>query len=566
MAWSMSALGLGPTRRRRFSLVWALGFVFLFTGGVGLGCQDRSSQRVSAAELGEQAAYDAVYYDLNVTVHPDREWLKGRLSMRAAVIDTLETIVLDLDHRLAVQQVALLSRGTEQTLPAVRRDGGDDLHLALSERRLPGDTLTVRVEYEGSPRVAPNPPWDGGFTWAETPTGAPWIATSVQMDGADLWWPVKSHPSDEPDSMDISITVPDTLVAASNGTLGGAEVASDSTITYHWAVSAPINTYNVTLNVAPYRRIDTTYASISGVDVPVSFYALPSDSGRAARHLPSLLDHVRFLETTLGPYPFRNEKYGIAQTPFLGMEHQTLIAYGHTFRTGGLGYDAPFDALHFHELAHEWYGNLVTVSDWRDFWLHEGPATYLEALYAEHLDGRPAYRRLIDFYRSQIHGGRPIAYSGPVSPSDAYHRDVYFRGALVLHTLRYVIGEEDLRTVLRRFVYPEGASRERAPPFRHVTTSDFMETAEQVSGRSLETFFRVYLYEDRLPTLNMTRRGDTLRLRWANTSPHTLEVPVPVGVNDSIRRIKMDGGRGQMSVADTADVDVDPDDWILRAE
>jgi aminopeptidase N len=296
--------------------------------------------------------------------------------------------------------------------------------------------------------------------------------------------------------------------------------------------------------------------------VPVSAYVLPSDSTKAARALPDFLDQLRFLENTLGPYPPQADKYGIAQTPFLGMEHQSIIAYGHDFTTGGIGYDAPFDALHFHELAHEWYGNLVTAKDWKDFWLHEGPATYLEALYAEHLEGDSAYHVLTDYYRSQVEGGTAIARREPTTTEDIYHRDVYYRGALILHTLRYVVGEASLRRILRQFTTPASGD---GPAFRHVTTRDFRQLAETISGRSLGAFFEVYLYQSNLPVLEADRRSGTLRLQWTETGDAVFEVPVPVRVNDSTRRVAMDGGTGAVSVPEGAEVEVDPKRWILRA-
>lgn len=539
------------------------GFALLFLVAGVSGCADAPAQDSGGALLPEQAAYDVTHYDLAVTVTPTRERIKGRVTVHALVEAPLDVLVLNLDRRLTVRQAW---EGEECSVdrPLERRNGENELWIELGETYARGDTLRVTVAYEGTPRVAPRPPWDGGFTWATTPTGAPWIATSGQTEGADLWWPVKDHPSDEPDSMSMSFTVPDSLTAASNGVLRGVERASDSTRTFHWHVSTPINTYNVALNVAPYVHLDTTYVSTSGTEVPVSAYVLPSDSARAANALPGFLDQVRFLEETLGPYPFRGEKYGIVQAPFLGMEHQSLIAYGHDFAPGGLAYDAPFDALHFHELAHEWYGNLLTVRDWKDFWLHEGPATYLEALYAEHLEGDSAYHALTDHFRTQVEGGTPIARTTPTTANSIYHRDVYYRGALTLHTLRYLVGESALREILRRFATPDSAHS--TPAFRSVTTNDFRQLAETVSGRSLEAFFDVYLYQEELPVLDTTWADGALRLRWTNTGDTVFSVPVPVRVDGTTHRVSMEGGEGRLSVSEGAAVTIDPKGWILRSK
>ncbi len=538
--------------------------LLLFVAGVS-GCTDAPGQESGGALLPEQAAYDVTHYDLEVTVEPAQERIEGRLTVRAVVEEPLEVLVLNLDRRLSVTDV-WADGMRDQTRPVERRNEQNELWIDLGDRHTKGDTIHVTVAYRGSPRVAPQPPWDGGFTWERTPDGDPWIATSGQTEGADLWWPVKDHVSDEPDSVDLAFTVPDSLVAASNGTLQAVERASDSTQTYRWHVSTPINAYNVSLNVAPYARLDTTYASTSGASVPVALYVLPSDSAQAARTLPTFLDQVRFLEETLGPYPPRADKYGLAQTPFLGMEHQSIIAYGHDFSTGGLGYEAPFDALHFHELAHEWYGNLLTVRDWKDFWLHEGPATYLEALYAEHLEGDSAYHARTDYFRQEMSGGTPIARRTPTTAGDIYQRDVYYRGALVLHTLRYVVGEEALRTLLRRLAYPDGTASHQPAPFRHVSTDDFVQVAEAVSGRSLEAFFDVYLYRSRLPVLETERADGTLSLRWTGSGEVSFEVPVPVHIDGRPRRVAMRDGTGSVSVREGARVEVDPKGWILRRQ
>ncbi|WP_263788695.1 M1 family metallopeptidase [Salinibacter grassmerensis] len=536
--------------------------LLLLFAGLG-GCSPTSAQDSGGPLLPEQAAYDVFHYDLDVTVDPGRKRIEGTVDVRAVVEEPLEVLVLNLDRRLSVRQAwEIRERDTRRSVE--RKDGRNELWIDLSRLYAPGDTLHARVAYEGRPRVAPNPPWDGGLTWEETSTGAPWIATSCQTEGADLWWPVKDHPSDEPDSMDIAFTVPDSLTAASNGHLCSVEQASDSTETYRWHVSTPINTYNVALNAAPYVRLDTTYASTSGDAVPVSAYVLPSDSARGARALPDFLNQVQFLEETLGPYPPRADKYGVAQAPFLGMEHQSLIAYGHDFGDGGLGYEAPFDALHFHELAHEWYGNLVTVRDWKDFWLHEGPATYLEALYAEHLEGDRAYHDVTDYFRERVAGRTVIAQTEATTAESIYHRDVYFRGAMLLHTLRYMVGEDAVRTLLRRFAYPEGTGGAGEASFRQVTTRDFIETAEAVTDRSLNAFFEVYLYQASLPVLQTERSDGTLTLKWTNTGDVSFEVPVPVRVQDSTRRVAMTGGEAQVPIPAGADVQVDPKGWILK--
>lgn len=509
--------------------------------------------------LPEQAAYDVTFYDLDVRVWPEAQRIGGTLTAHADVTAPLEQFVLDLDHRLAVDSVMLHGTDGASTLSYERREKGNQLWIDLPRAYGENESMQLTVAYGGTPREAPNPPWDGGFTWAETPDGAPWIATSCQTIGADIWWPVKDHPSDEPDSMAIRVTVPDSLVVASNGRLRGTERSADTLQTYNWFVSTPINAYGVALNIAPYATVDTSYASVSGDDIPVSFFVLPDEQASARQVLPDLLDHVRFLEETLRPYPFAADKYGIARTPFLGMEHQTIIAHGAELgNTAALGYEAGFDALHFHELAHEWFGNHVTVRDWKDFWIHEGFATYLEALYAESLRGDSAYTAVTDYFRRQIVSQRPIAYREPTSVQALYGRDIYFKGAMVLHTLRGLMGDDAFFAFLRRAA---GAGTEQ--PI-HVSTDDIIRMAEAAAGRDLAWLFDAYLYHAELPRLAVERSGEQLTLRWETPADVPFAMPIELVVDSDTQQVAMPSGRAMRTVPADAEIQVDPRQRVLR--
>ena len=511
--------------------------------------------------LSEQAAYDVTFYDLNLRVQPDAQRIDGAVTVHATATAPLEQFVLNLDRLLQVRTVAQQNDGGRRALSFERRADSNQVWIDLPRTVEAGETVQLTVAYGGKPREAPNPPWDGGFTWAETPDGAPWIATSCQTIGADVWWPVKDHPSDEPDSMAINVTVPDSLMVAANGTLRGTALPANGWKTYRWFASTPINSYAVALNIAPYAAIDTTYGSVSGQTVPVSFFVLPDEEAEARRVLPDLLDHVRFLEATLRPYPFAADKYGIARTPFLGMEHQTIIAHGAPLgNTDALGYDAGFDALHFHELAHEWFGNYVTVRDWKDFWIHEGFATYLEALYAEEVHGDSAYAAVTDYFRRQIANQRPIARREPASVQELYGRDIYFKGAMVLHTLRGLIGDAAFFAFLQR------AGGAQADQPLHVTTDDIIRIAEEEAGRELGWFFEAYLYHADLPRLITERTGDQLTLRWEAPTDAPFPMPVDIRIGDAVERVAIEHDGATVRVPTDGAFTIDPAGWVLRAE
>lgn len=514
----------------------------------------------------EQASYDVTFYDLDLRVDPADSSIDGSLTAIVRVVQPLHHLVLDLDPKLEVEGVSLVELERDAAVP-FRRVGGK-LWIDLLATRQPQTEVAVRVDYGGRPRIAPNPPWDGGFTWARTPEDQPWIATSCQVIGADVWWPVKDHPSDEPDSMALHISVPDPLVVASNGRLEGVTPAAGGWKTYHWFISTPINVYNVALNIAPYRLIEDTHVGPNDEEYPVAFYVLPSDYEKGVRFMAEIHDHLRFFEETLGPYPFRADKYGVAQTPHLGMEHQTIIAYGANFNNSAMtGRDWGFDALHHHELAHEWWGNLVTNVDWSDMWIHEGFGTYMQALYMERLEGLAGYHAYMNASREGISNRKPVAPRQTLNSVEVYNGDIYNKGSWILHTLRYLIGDEQMAEFLKKMAYPLEEMRDLTDgsQCRFAVTDDVRRTAESISGRDLNWFFDVYLRQAELPELRVERRGASLRLQWITPGDLPFPMPVEVSVDGDTQLVAMDGEEAVFDVAES-DFAIDPDNWILRAD
>jgi aminopeptidase N len=519
----------------------------------------------------EQAAFDVVFYDLALRVDPAARSIAGTGTTVARIVTPTRRLVLDLDTLLAVSAVTQPGGAAGRPLRWERRGGR--LWIDLGSTRAPGEQVAVRVAYAGRPRVAPDAPWDGGFVWARTRAGQPWIATAVQGEGPDAWWPAKDHPSDEPDSMSIRVTVPAPLVVASNGRLRRVTPGAGGARTYEWFVSTPINAYAVALNIAPYRTVEGELESVAGGRFPVVFYVLPEDEARGRALFPQILDHLRFFERLLGPYPFRADKYGVAQTPHLGMEHQTIIAYGARFDNGAMtgGRDYGFDALHHHELAHEWWGNLVTNADWKDMWLHEGFGSYMQPLYMEQLRGKRGYHAYMADQRAGIANRAPVAPRASQTAGQIYFAsgsDIYGKGAWFLHTLRWTVGDSAFFRSLRRMAYPDPALERVATgaQTRFATTDDFLRIAERESRRKLGWMFEVYLRQPALPRLVAERAGGVVRLRWEVPGGLPFPMPLEVEVDGRRRRVEMPGGRAELRVPAAARVVVDPDSWVLRAE
>ncbi|RXK55575.1 M1 family peptidase [Oleiharenicola lentus] len=523
-----------------------------------------ASEDSGAPPAPEQTAYDLRHVDLALQIFPDKKAIAGHATITAVVKAPLDWLVLDLDPRLTVSGVRLAAG---ESVPQVARfeRRGPRLWIALGITQPVGTTLKATVAYAGAPRAAVRAPWDGGFSWDRTKDGQPWIATSCQGEGADLWWPCKDHPSDKPDSFTLRIRVPQPLVVATNGRLVEVLPHDDGTRTYHWHTDYPINNYGVALNIAPYDTVTGTYTSVTGEQVPMTYWVLPENKAAGEKIFPEFMEHLNFYERTLGPYPFRGEKYGVAETPHLGMEHQSIIAYGNKYKGGAHGYDW----LHHHELGHEWWANLVSVADWRDFWIHEGLCTYMQALYAEEREGAMAYHHAMYDNRRRIKNENPVVPPDTASMQqmdDKLGNEVYFKGSWIVHMLRYQIGAGQTREVLRRFAYPPelGDRPKDGRAGRIVNSDDFVRTANAVAGRDLSWFFNFYLYQPKLPKLLSSIEGDKLVLKWEVPENYPFPMPVEVEVDGRLERIEMPGGRAELDAARYSRAKLDPNLWILK--
>jgi len=521
--------------------------------------------------MAEQAAFDVQSYDLDLRVNPNEQSIKGVLTVKALIVKPIEKFVLDLDAPLTVESVALVNGKKRETLKFERTE--KQIWITLPKMPKKGKTVEISVAYGGKPRVAPRPPWVGGFVWAKTADGQPWFATAVQMDGSDLWFPVKDHPSDKPETTTLHFTVPEPLVAASNGRLQSVVKNADGTQTFNWFISQPISNYNIALNVAPYKLIEDKMQSITGETIPIAFYVLPEHFDKGKSLVDKTKDYVRFFEEYLGPYPFRADKLGIAHTPHLGMEHQSIIAYGNDFR-----YDANgFDWLMFHELGHEWWANLVTAKDWNGFWIHEGFQSFMDAFYAEKILGREQFIKSLPNRIKNTKNLKAVAPREAKTTREMYmippdytrsDGDIYGKGALVLNSLRGLIGDEAFFKSLRKMCYPNAAMEKitNGKQVRFVTTDDFLQIAEKESGKDLDWFFEVYLRQPKLPKLIAETKPNELVLRW--DVPNSLPFPLPVEVKiaGETKRVEMRGGTATIALPNDVVYEIDPNGWLLKAE
>jgi len=522
----------------------------------------------------EQAAFDVQSYDVTLKVDPKTRSIFGTTVMIAKVVNPTDAILLHLDTPYKIDRVYSQTGERQAALKFEHREG--NLRISFPTRKPPGETFETVITYGGTPRVAPNPPWIGGFIWTKTQSGADWVSIAMQNDGADILFPVKDHPSDKPSTATMRVTVPDPLVAVGPGKLENTVRNKDGTSTYIWRMNSPIPNYSILFDAAPYRVIKDSVKSITGEIIPIEFYVLPESYDKGAKLIAETKKYNAFFEKYLGPFPFRAIKLGIVETPHLGMEHSTHIAYGNKFRFA----DDGFDWLMFHEYGHEWWANLVTASDWRDFWIHEGFQSFMDTLWVEETKGKEAYFTAMKNRAKGFRNMQPVA---PREPKIAYQvymaepdylksdGDIYGKGAHILHTLRYLIGDDAFFRSLRRMAYPrkEMESWTDGRQTRLVTTDDFLTIAEQESKMELDWFFELYLRQPKLPKLNVVSQIDgpaphTRTLSWETPNNMRFPMPIDIEIDGKVQRVEIKNGKATLSVNPSAQFGIDPSGWVLK--
>jgi len=510
----------------------------------------------------EQVAVVFEHADLAFKVDPARQWIDGdaRLSFRA--LEPLQRLVVDLDRNYTIEAVEV--DGVALADSAWSNPEGRmtvDLPAPLAK----GGSVTLRIGYAGHPRVARRAPWDGGFVWATAPNGEPWIGSAVQGEGCDLLWPCIDHPMGEPLLVDEAFTVPVPLVAPGNGVFVGME-EHDGWRTYRWRAKSP-DTYAIVVNAGPYELLSAEYESRYGNTIPLRFWHLRGNEAKARNLFAEFPLMLEFFEGTIGPYPSGDEKMGVVETPYLGMEHQTVNAYGNGYKLDEYGYDW----LLQHEFAHEWFGNQVTNVDWDDMWLHEGFGSYMQPLYLQWLRGDREYDAWLMNQRKAIREqvpivrGRPMTEEQVAGPQGAGN-DIYYKGSLMLHTLRNLIGDDAFYAATRRLVYGRTDPQPGNFSPRYASTRDFIDAVNAETGRDYGWLFDVYLYSAKLPELVVERDATGLALRWETEDDKPFPMPLQVRVDGRDIEVPMTGGRGHVELPAHALYTIDPHSRVLRAQ
>ena len=476
----------------------------------------------------QRAWWDAQFYDLHVRVSPADSSIAGwnAITYRVLSPNTRVGGEMQIDLQMPLVVDSMRQGGRRLTF---RRDGNAFFAKTPAVQTI-GSTRTLTVYYHGKPVAARRPPWDGGFIWQRDSLGNRWVATANEGLGASVWWPTKDIPSDEPDSQRVAITVPDSMTNVSNGRLRSVTHHPDGFTTWEWFVSSPINNYGISVNAGRYAHYAEVYAGEAG-PLTLDFWPLAYHEQEARAQFAQVKPMLACFEHWFGPYPWYEDGFKLIETPHLGMEHQSAVAYGNRFRNGylgrdlsGTGHGLQWDFIIIHESAHEWWANSITDRDQADMWVHESFANYAENLYTECQQGKAAGAEYVIGTRKLIRNDGPII--GQFGVNDEGSGDMYYKGGNMLHTIRTVINDDEKwRGILRGL----------QQTFRHqtVTGQQVRDYMSKQAGIDLGAVFTQYLETTKVPVLEYRVNGTALSYRWADVVDG-FAMPVRVRANDQL--------------------------------
>jgi len=462
----------------------------------------------------ERAWWDVIHYDISVTPDLNSKSISGKTTIKYRVLPNQKSdyLQIDLQQPLKIDTV-FYNHKLYINYPAKPYfNEGNVWHIPLPKAPV-NSIQSITIAYHGNPKIAQMPPWDGGWIFTKDSTGNPWLSVACQGLGASVWYPCKDHQSDEPDSGAIlTINIPKTLVAVGNGRLKNKNLTGELA-SYTWEVKSPINNYNIVPYIGKYVSWADTLQGEKG-KLDLTYWVLEKDLFKAQKQFAEVKPMLRAFEYWFGPYPFYEDGYQLVQSPHLGMEHQSAVAYGNGFQNGYLGKDLSgsgwglkWDYIIIHESGHEWFANNITTKDIADMWIHEGFTDYSETLYTEYYFGKKAANEYVQGLRNGISNEKTII--GVYGVNQEGSGDMYPKGANLIHTIRQVIDNDSLfRQILR------GLNQD----FYHQTVSSRQveEYIAQKSRKDLNKIFDQYLRKVQIPVLELKAEADKIKFKWSN--------------------------------------------------
>ena len=467
-----------------------------------------------------RTCYNVNFYDLDVEVFPYKKFIKGKNSIRFTAIESFDRMQVDLYENMKIEKI--MYQGQE--LSYTREYNA--VFIKFPKMINKGSEGSITFYYEGKPILPNIAELKGGLLWYQDHEGNFWIESVCQGSGASLWWPCKDHLSDEPDSMKISVTIPDNLVDISNGRLLDTVSLPGNRKRFDWFVSYPINNYNVVVNIGNYKHFTDTFIREKDT-IQLHFYCLPYNLEPAKKIFGKTKELLSFYERSFGEYPFKKDGFTLMESLY-PMEHQGAVSIGSIndpFWSDKINYNELTRTM-WHEAAHEWWGNNITEKDIADIWIHEAFATYTEAMVTEFFDGKAAAQKILS---GQVPGNKePVI--GHYNVNDFRLGDVYPKGCMMLHTLRNIIDNDStwfnlLRELQQHFRY------------QTVGTEEIVGHINKTLGKDLTSFFDQYLRYAAIPELQLkyAQNRDELEVqyRWkADVSGFNMPIKVTTKKNE----------------------------------
>ena len=454
--------------------------------------------------------YDVLKYQITVKPNFNEKTLQGSVIMIFKANQDLNTLQVDLQQPMQLTSVNC----TDNQIHFKRLY--NTYTLQFKKTLVKNAVYAITMNFDGKPKEAIRPPWDGGWIWSKDSLGKTWASVACQGLGASVWFPCKDHQSDEPDSgAVISVDVPDDLIAIANGKNIQIKKTTAQTKMYSWEVNNPINTYNIVPYIGNYVEIVDSYEGENGT-LRLNYWVLNYHKNQALEHFQQVKKMLKAFEYWFGPYPFYNDGFKLVESPHLGMEHQSAIAYGNQFKNGYLGRDLSgtgwgllWDYIIIHESGHEWFGNNITTADIADMWIHEGFTMYSEVLFIEYYYGKTAGQEYAFGLRPTIQNDIPII--GPYGVNEEGSNDMYTKGANIINTIRNSLNNDDkfrqiLKTMNQTYFHKIVSSQQ---------IEDFIQNQTQLD---LKGFFNQFLHTTKVPLLhlNYNTENQTLTLKFDN--------------------------------------------------
>lgn len=494
------------------------------------GISVRGQQNNFCSNNAARSWWDVQQYEINLQVDTANGFLSGYVNITAKITGTVgDSLQIDLQEPLIINSISAFGSDRE-VKPLQWVKIGNAYYVTGDLKSISqNDTIKLNVQYEGIPQVAARPPWDGGIVLERDKNGTRWMGVACQGAGASIWFPCKDFQGDEADKgMQLTMTVPDGLTMVGNGRCISENGASGSgKSSWAWSVSNPINNYDISFYIGDYVHWSDTLNGVKG-KLTLDYWVLRENLSKAKKQFAVVKPMLNCFEEKMGPYPFYEDGYKLVESPYLGMEHQSAVAYGNKYMMGYLGTDRSnsgaglkFDFIIIHESGHEWFGNNITSYDKADTWLHEGFTTYTETIFAECLLGKEKAFKYQQGKRSIIHNDRPV--QGNYNECDEGSGDHYDKAGFVIHMIRLIMNDDT------KFF---GMLKEMNNRFYHkiITGKEMEEFINEYSGKNFGKVFDQYLRTIQVPELTIKKKKGALSYRWTNCIPG-FDMPVLILAN-----------------------------------